>query len=147
MINPQRLELPMSRMNFYDPKDVRAIEVRLYSTVTYCKRITRRSIAIDKVIYSSKSYILRRSAHWVCMFVTNVRKIILLFYLLEGLLLKERICSLLYITKTCLFNFDPLKPHFHIVNLGFTRVYISFLIFAKKHKLWVLVRTASPRRL
>ena len=30
MINPQWLELPMSRTNFLGPKDVRAIEVRLY---------------------------------------------------------------------------------------------------------------------
>ena len=30
MINPQWLELPMSRINFHGPKDVRAIEVRLY---------------------------------------------------------------------------------------------------------------------
>ena len=32
------------------------------------------------------------------------------------------------ITKTCLYNFDPLKPHFYIVKLGFTGVYITFLI-------------------
>ena len=30
MISPQWLELPMSRTNFHGPKDVRAIEVRLY---------------------------------------------------------------------------------------------------------------------
>ena len=30
MINPQWLELPMSRTNFHGPKDVQAIEVRLY---------------------------------------------------------------------------------------------------------------------
>ena len=30
MINPQWLELPMSRINFHGPKDVRAIEVLLY---------------------------------------------------------------------------------------------------------------------
>ena len=30
--------------------------------------------------------------------------------------------------KTCLYNFDPLKPHFYIVKLGFTEVYIIFLI-------------------
>ena len=30
------------------------------------------------------------------------------------------------ITKTCLYNFDPLKPHFYIVKLGFTGVYIIF---------------------
>ena len=30
MINPQWLELPMSRTNFHGPEDVRAIDVRLY---------------------------------------------------------------------------------------------------------------------
>ena len=49
------------------------------------------------------------------------------------------------ITKTCLFNFDPLKPHFYIVKLGFRGVYIIFLISAKKYRLWVWFRTASPR--
>ena len=39
--------------------------------------------------------------------------------------------------------FDPLKPHFYIVKLGFTGVYIIFLISDQKHRLWVLVRTAS----
>ena len=34
------------------------------------------------------------------------------------------------ITKTRLYNFDPLKPHFFIVKLGFTEVYIIFLISA-----------------
>ena len=32
---------------------------------------------------------------------------------------------------------------FYIVKLGFTGVYIIFLISAQKHRLWVLVRTAS----
>ena len=43
--------------------------------------------------------------------------------------------------KTYLYNFDPLKPHFYIVKLGFTGVYIIFLISAQKHRLWVLVST------
>ena len=47
----------------------------------------------------------------------------------------------LTITKTCLYNLDPLKPHFYIVKLRFTGVYIFFLISAQKHRLWVLVRT------
>ena len=51
-----------------------------------------------------------------------------------------------YITKIRLYNFDPLQPHFYIVKLGFTGVYIIFLISAQKHRLWVLVRTASARR-
>ena len=33
MINPQWLELPMFRTNFHGPKDVRAIEIRLYSNL------------------------------------------------------------------------------------------------------------------
>ena len=32
-----------------------------------------------------------------------------------------------YITRTCLYNFDPLKSHFYIVKLGFTGVYIFFI--------------------
>ena len=35
-------------------------------------------------------------------------------------------------TKTRLYNFDPLKHHFYIVKLGFTGVYIIFLISAQK---------------
>ena len=49
------------------------------------------------------------------------------------------------ITKTCLYNFDPLKPHFYIVKLGFIGIYSIFLITAQKHRLWVLIRTASLR--
>ena len=35
------------------------------------------------------------------------------------------------ITKTCLYNFNPLKPQFYIVKLGFTGVYIIFLFLLK----------------
>ena len=35
------------------------------------------------------------------------------------------------IRETCLYNFDPLKPHFYIVKLGFTGVYIIFHISAQ----------------
>ena len=35
------------------------------------------------------------------------------------------------VTNTRLCNFDPLKPHFYIVKLGFTGVYITFF-FAKR---------------
>ena len=36
-----------------------------------------------------------------------------------------------HITKTYLYKFDPYKPHFYIVELGFTGVYIIFLISAQ----------------
>ena len=35
------------------------------------------------------------------------------------------------ITKTRLYNFDPLKPHFYIVKVGFTWLYIICLISAQ----------------
>ena len=38
---------------------------------------------------------------------------------------------MVHITKTCLYNFDPLKPHFYIVKLGFAGIYITFVISAK----------------
>ena len=44
------------------------------------------------------------------------------------------------------YNIDSLKPHFYIVKLGFTEVYIFFSYFYSKHRLWVLgvlVRTVS----
>ena len=40
----------------------------------------------------------------------------------------ELIKNVFGITKTCLYNVDPHKPHFYIVKLGFTGVYIIFLI-------------------
>ena len=41
---------------------------------------------------------------------------------------------LIFITKTYLYNFDPLKSHFYIVKLGFTGVNIIFLFLLKKKK-------------
>ena len=50
------------------------------------------------------------------------------------------------ITKTYLYNVHPLNAHFYIVKRGFTGLYIIFLISAQKHRLWVLIRTASARQ-
>ena len=50
------------------------------------------------------------------------------------------------ITKTYLHNFDPIKPYFYKVKLGFTGVYIIFLISAQKHRLRVLIRTTLVRQ-
>ena len=51
-----------------------------------------------------------------------------------GSVLGYKICLLTFretILKTRLYNFDPLKPHFYIVKLGFTGVDIIFLISAQ----------------
>ena len=54
--------------------------------------------------------------------------------------MKMQQANFIFIMKTYLYNFDPLKPHFYIVKLGFT-VHISFLIFAKKIGETVLTST------
>ena len=59
----------------------------------------------------------------------GVRVIELLLYLFQ-----IQVCFSLYtiaITKTRLYNFDPLKPHFYTVKLGFTGVYNILLISAQ----------------
>ena len=40
----------------------------------------------------------------------------------------------------------PSAEFLYIVKLGFTGVYIIFVIPARKHRLWVLIRTTSPRQ-
>ena len=57
----------------------------------------------------------------------------------------SHVITLLYnITKTCLYNFDPLKPHFYIVKLGFAGVYIIFVISAQNINCGYLLE--PPRR-
>ena len=59
-----------------------------------------------------------------------------------------RLCSLLFGIHVELYRLISCqKVELCIVKLGFTGVYIIFLIFANKHRLWVLVRTASPHNL
>ena len=48
------------------------------------------------------------------------------------------------ITKTYLYSFDPLKLHFYVVKLGFTGVYIIFLISAQNIDYGYLLE--PPRR-
>ena len=58
MINPQWLELPMSRTNFHGPKDARAIEIQLYLYIfeptydkTYIKTCRPAKTQISPRIY------------------------------------------------------------------------------------------------
>ena len=48
------------------------------------------------------------------------------------------------ITKTYLYNVDHLKPHFYIVKLGFTGVYLNFLISAQN--IYCRYSLEPPRR-
>ena len=58
-------------------------------------------------------------------FLANMPSLSMSFYSFYG----ER--RKIIITKTCLYNFDSLKPHFYIEKLGFTGVNIIFLISAQ----------------
>ena len=53
------------------------------------------------------------------------------FHLLCQFVVKLCANTFLIITKTYLYNFDPLKPHFYKVKLGFIGVYFIFLISAQ----------------
>ena len=80
-----------------------------------------------------------------CLNVLQVRTICFSLHLYEIKYIKllAKIC----ITKTYLYIFDPLKPHFCIVKLGFTGVYIIFLISAQKHRLSVKMVLTSTHNL
>ena len=49
------------------------------------------------------------------------------------------------ITKTSPCNEDPLTPHFYSKTMVYRGIHY-ILIIALKHRLWVLIRTASMRR-
>ena len=48
-----------------------------------------------------------------------------------GMRVSQPAICIWHMMKTCLYNVDPLKPHFYIVKLGFTGVYIIVLIPAQ----------------
>ena len=52
------------------------------------------------------------------------------------------------ITKTCLYNFDSLKPHFlYRITGDYRGIHVHYFpYFCLKHRLWVLVSLEPPRR-
>ena len=69
-----------------------------------------------KLIYRSLfEYSFSPRSHVIVVFPTFVHSLLY-------------IACTIVITKTRLYNFDPVKPHFYTVKLGFTGVYIIFLI-------------------
>ena len=55
-------------------------------------------------------------------------------------------CVFLFITKTSLYNIDPLKPHFYVVKLGFIGVYVIFLISGQNTDCGYSLEPPPPRR-
>ena len=75
-------------------------------------------------VYSDKCVQIQNLDHWLYTW----KSLIILCGYTAWYVFTGRRCP---ITKTNLYNFDPLKPHFYIVKLGFTGVYIIFLISAQ----------------
>ena len=65
-------------------------------------------------------------------------------YMVDPIWAIKLILQLISITKTYLSNFDPLKPHFNIVKLGFTGVYIISFNPAQNMDCWYSLE--PPRR-
>ena len=93
------------------------------------------------VIYSTRRFVLSFAwCYFVLVFfsplsiaITSLweqRANLSVFVCLLNLRLFGFVCFF-FITKTCLYNVDPFKPHFCIVKVGFTGVYIIFLISAQ----------------
>ena len=70
----------------------------------------------------------REVCGWVYICCLNIFRSFLLTLSSCSTGLRSNVQVARHITKTYLYNFDPLKPHFYIVKLGFTGVYIIFLI-------------------
>ena len=56
---------------------------------------------------------------------------LLQFFFLCALVVSYVAFILSFITKTRQYSFDPFKPYFYTVKLGFTGIYINFLISAE----------------
>ena len=83
--------------------------VRLYTTMLYNVHVYTRGINVGVLIYVACIIYLDDSQR-------------------EESVQGSSLAVTLFITKTGLYNFDPLKPHFYMVKLGFKGVNIIFLI-------------------
>ena len=120
--------------------------IRKYAEIVCCKNVSSFSSAKATHIFSAKNIrisciesartvnemTLNKLVKLTTLWTTGSWSILIYaavskqsFFSFEMRMLK------LAITKTCLYNFDPLKPHFYLVKLGFTGVYIIFLIPAQ----------------
>ena len=136
MTNAQSFELPISRINFYSPKDVRVTEILLYFLTIF----TDKQISINIIdLFSTKTYVYSlETPHWGA---SNESK--------RHIFVQKSDYSCWYpsylgITKTRLFKY---VENFTSKNWKFSDKKLwYFSYFCSKHRLWVLVRTASARR-
>ena len=103
---------------------------RSYSNLSFCKRIANTWLPSSPLFlpcgwrYVALAYMYLSSWYFCCpcgTYCSSYEECYSGFYF----------WWLSSITKTYLYNFDPRKHHFYIVKLGFTGVYIIFLIYAQ----------------
>ena len=95
---------------------------------------TKTAYVIKKTITENKRLLYLARVHESHLSVDNsILHVDICYRQQQWSLIKATRLICFRITKTCLYKFDPLKPHFYIVKLGFAGVYIIFLIFAKIH--------------
>ena len=112
----QWLELPISEQTYMAPKMFETLKFDYAKRI--CSKLTQNSTGMRLPIHNA----VRTHVKVVPQHVRhNVRK----RTSRHARLAKN------HITKTCLYNVDPLKPHFYIVKLEFTGVDIIFHISAQ----------------
>ena len=75
--------------------------------------------------FSLSRYDLNKFLRDYCFYVPKRR------YCMTWLMFSSSLKPCSFIMKTCLNNFDPLKPNFYIVKLGFTGYKLFFLFLLK----------------
>ena len=75
MINPQLLELPMSRINFHGPKDIRAIAVLMH----FIQEVNILGLRVGKINEKHRSRILGDFHHLPPLDGTSKLRIFVLF--------------------------------------------------------------------
>ena len=143
MINPQSLDLPMSRINFHAPKDVRATEVLLFHTVLERSTITVFWIGggvgwINLVLRTLKSW---SKLHIYSYIMYRLLKV-------QHGIVDQKVVSFdilrYFVTKTSLFKYTE---NFTTKNWEISDKNSDiFSYFWSKYRLWALVRTASARQ-
>ena len=91
---------------------------------TIRSRVPLHVIRFEDCAHSGKGDCIKGTIDIVLVFVVCTQKF---FSCVAAITITTTTCRR-NITKTCLYNFDTLKPHFYIVKLGFTGVYIIFPI-------------------
>ena len=109
-------------------KYLRHIAAFIYSQQTYGLQYKKIAIPTIGKIYNLFCY---WKTVWTCLYIKHLYSRYVYIAFRQNWHVSTEAKLILNIMKTYLYNFDPLKPHFYIVKLGFAGVYIIFLISAQ----------------